>query len=142
MSIKDGEMIPPCAINHVNVPLAFDKPVLNKGPPYCIKSAPGHTVELFYTFFVPLVQILDDAEQSASMIIRREFAIVLLRDKKISARFCFSGRRRVHCGDPDTMLRKIGPKVLPITVILILEEQDRVDNIASEQQRFVCRNRG
>jgi hypothetical protein len=134
-------MIPPCAINHIYIRLVFDKPVLNKGPPYCIESAPWHTVEFFYPFFVLLVQIFDDAEQPARTIIRRELAVILLRDNEILASVCFSGRRGVHCGDPNTVLSKIRPKVLPITVILILEEQDRVDNVASEQQRLVCGNR-
>jgi hypothetical protein len=135
-------MVPPCAINHIYVPLVFDEPVLDKGPPHGIKSAPGHTVELFYTLFVPLIQIIDDAEQPASMILRDEIAVVLLRCYKISARVCFSGRRGVHCGDLNTMLCKIWLKVLPVTVIVILEEQDRIDNVATEQQSLVCGNRG
>jgi hypothetical protein len=76
------------------------------------------------------------------MIIRRELAVVLLCENKISVRICVSGRRRVHRGDPNTVLGEIRPKVLPITIILILEEQDRVDDVASEQQRLVCGNRG
>jgi hypothetical protein len=135
-------MIPPRAINHVYVSLVFDQPVLNKGPPYRIESAPGHTVELFYTLFVPLVQILDDTEQAASMTIRRELAVVLLCNDKISARVCFSGRRGVHSRDPNTTLCEIGPEVLPVSVIPILEEQDRVDDVTSEQQRLVCGNGG
>jgi hypothetical protein len=125
-------MVPPCAINHIYIPLIFDEPMLNEGPPNCIKSAPGHGIELFYTLFVPLVQILDDTEQPARVILRRELAVVLFRNKKISACVCFSGRRGIHCGDLNTMLCKIWPKVFPVTVIRILEKQDRVDNVASE----------
>jgi hypothetical protein len=62
-------MIPPCAINDVYVPLVLDEPVLNKGPPDRVESASGHTVKLFYTLFMPLVQMLDDTEQPASRMI-------------------------------------------------------------------------
>lgn len=143
MSIEDSEMIPPCAINHVYVPLVIDESVLNKGPPDCIESTPGHSVKLFYALLMPLVQMLDDTEQPASMmIIRRELSVVLVGDNKISSRVRFAGRREVHCGDFNTMLCEIWPKVLPVTVVLILEEQDRVDNVPSQQQRLICRNCG
>jgi hypothetical protein len=62
-------MIPPCAINHVYVPLVLGEPVLNKGPPDCIESTLGHTIQLFYTLFMLLVQMFDDTEQPASMMI-------------------------------------------------------------------------
>ncbi len=123
MSIEAAEMIPPCAINHVYFPLVLDEAVLNKRPPYCIESAPGHTVKLFYALFVPHVQILDDIGQTASMmIIRCEIAVVLLCDDKISPLVGFSGRMGVHREDSNTMLCEIWPEVLPVTVILILEE--------------------
>lgn len=40
------------------------------------------------------------------------------------------------------MFCEIWPKVLPVTVVLIFEEQDRVDNVTSQQQRLICRNCG
>jgi hypothetical protein len=142
MPVVDSEMIPPSTINHIYVPLVFDEPVLNKGPPHCIEGAPGHAVELFDALFVPFVQVLDDVKQPTSFIIRREFAVVLLCVKIIPVLVRFSGRRRVQRIDPYTMLRKVRPEVLPIPIVRVLEEQDRVDDISSEQQRLVRGNRG
>jgi hypothetical protein len=48
-------MIAPGTINHVHIPLIFDEPVLDKGPPNCIERATGHTVELFETLLMPLI---------------------------------------------------------------------------------------
>ena len=77
--------------------------------------------------------MLDDTEQPTSMmIIRRELAVVLVGDNKISSRVCFSGRGEVHRGDFNTMFREIWPKVLPVTVVLVLKEQDSVDGVTSQ----------
>jgi hypothetical protein len=100
-------MIPPGTINHVHTPLVFDESVLDKGPPHCIERAPGHTVKFFDALLVPLVQMIDNTEEPASIIIRNEFAVVLLCDSKISPRVHFSGGRGVNCGDLDAMLRKV-----------------------------------
>lgn len=40
------------------------------------------------------------------------------------------------------MLCEIWLKILPVTVVLILEDQDRVDNVTSQQQGLVGRNCG
>jgi hypothetical protein len=55
MPVKDSEMIPPGTINHVDITLFFDEPVLDEGPPHCIKRSLGHIAELFDTLFVSLV---------------------------------------------------------------------------------------
>ena len=133
MSVEHSEVIPPCAIDHIHVPLVFEEAVLDERPPYRIESALGHTVELFDPLIMPLIQMLDNAKEPASIIIRRERPVVILCDNKFFAYVRFSRRRGVHSKGLDAMLGKVRLEVFPVTVIRIFEEQDRVDDVAPEK---------
>jgi hypothetical protein len=82
---------------------------------------------------MPLLQMLDDTEQPG-VIVGRKLTVVFLRGENISTRIRFSRRRVFHCSDLDAMLCKIRPEIFPVAVILVFEQQNRVDNVASEKQ--------
>jgi len=140
---KDRKVVSPSTVDYIYVRLVLDKPVLDKRPPDRIESALRHGLELFYSSVVLLVKILDYTEQPIIMtVIRRNLVIIVFHGDEIVAWVRYPGRRGAYRSDPDAMFREIGLKILPISVIVVFEEQDRLHTIAPEQQRLVCGNCG
>src|SRR6266702_2544089 len=120
---KDSEVIPPRYVDDIYVPFMLDKPMLDKRPPHRIERASRHGLEFFYSPIVPLVEILDDINKPANTtIIGRNLAIVVFCDDEVMGRVRFPGRRGGYRGDPDAVFCEIGLEVLPIPVVVVLEE--------------------